>query len=332
MFTTACSFKTKFVATTMALTLGVTAFACSGKSGGSNAKAHDAAAEIVSGDFVAVAGIDVSTLVQRDAFKLFEDQLKADNDSQEVIGWFKSAGYAYGDIDSVTMFIAAEGADAPEPGAIVFINSKKDTEALKKAALANENIKIEKREHNGMEYFVNSEDGNILIVFNNDKQIIAGSEKEVKATLDSIKSGKPAKPFKNNKALFEQYNAVDKSKDIWVAVAMTPELTNAIGGDEEIAGGIKLSDLNAANLTIHLASGLDLNLDVKTKSNETASSIVTFANALIGSVGAQLINEVMGEGFAQKAITLSAKGDVINAKVTLTKDDVKKLADMAKDD
>lgn len=290
--------------------------------------------DLFSGDYMAVAGVDMDNLATRPLYKKIRSDASVTKEAdslQAKLSALDASLDAEKDIDQ--MIIAIPTDVDKEEHVIIFEFKKSIANAV--VAMEADSVKPESAysrvEADGIVYYIHKR-GNEWLTVIDDKRLAVGSEREVKAVAASKKAGKSAKPLKKNAALYKQYQAADKKTDIWGAYILTARELKAMKDvvlDGENGKTFKADEMESGNISIHLAKGFALNLIAKMKSDASASNGATVLGSTLNAfLSDPQLNEI-GLGFLSSAIRVSSAKSNLKGTVNLDNDQVNTLVGLA---
>ena len=290
--------------------------------------------DLFSGDYIAVAGVDVDNLATRPLYKKATGDASVNKEADGLknkLNALDASLDAEKDID--TMLIAIPK-DIDKEEHIIILEFKKSL-ANAQAAIEADSVKPDsaytRMEVDGIIYYIHKRENEWITVID-DKRIAIGSEREVKAVAASNKAGKAAKPIKNNAALYKQYQAADKKNDIWGAYILTARELKELKGavlDGEGGKSFHADQIESGTLSIHLAKGLALNVVAKMKSEAAAADGSAVLGSTLGTFLSDPQLDAMGLGFLSSSIKISSAKSDLKANVSFTNEQVDVLIGLA---
>ncbi|MCL2326662.1 MAG: hypothetical protein FWC40_09240 [Proteobacteria bacterium] len=280
--------------------------------------------DLVSGDYVGVAGVELDQLGTRDIFASINEAVRSEKSLAKALSQVESLGYDVSkDIDLVLVFIPADVDKSSSY--VVIVEAKKSLKALEGSFA--KDPRFDARQHEGSTYFAVKSTNDVYAVID-DKRMVIGSDREVRGILETLKTGTAKKPLKSNTALFKQYQAVDKKKDIWVAYVLTSKHRDKLKSvqlDGADGKAFKASEMEAGQATIHFASGLEINLSAKMKSDASAKgSAEVLGTTLQALLGDQAMSD-LGLGFLAKAVKITSSKSTLAAVIKLSKSELESV-------
>lgn len=314
----------KFARTLAALSLSL-AFA-------STALADDYSVPLdaLTGDFSAVIGIDVDTLINRPISRnITSNLLKAEYDKLDQV--IKEANYDLKkDID--TIVIAMGKNKQLSDGVMIFRLNKSSDELIK--VIEGDNS-FENLKHLKVAYWLNKKD-NIALYTWDDNKLMLGDSKYIKAFIDRQASGK-GKSLKDNKKLLKVINTTDKSKDLWFALTNDKQVSEKINKaslSSKDGKSFNAKDIQNLNGYLDMSSGIVVIADATLKNAEESQNSVYVINENIQSFTSDPaivagLNDI-GMGFLLKAYEIKTVENQIKSKINLSHEQVSAILTFAK--
>ncbi|MBQ4359447.1 MAG: hypothetical protein II767_04255 [Proteobacteria bacterium] len=295
-----------------------------------------ASIDLLSGDYVGVAGVEFDQLATRPLYKkVITDQL-VESEYAKAKSTFDK--WTDGKLDSekdVDLAIFGVPADYSKSEHIAIIEFKKDVKeavASFDAKIAS-NDKYEKREVDKNVFYIEKRNNEWMYVVD-DKRVAVGSEREVKAVAATMKAGKAAKPVSANKSLYKEYGAADKKADVWGAFVLTSkekaELKSVVldGADGK---SFKGENINSGTFSVKLDKGFELLLNARMKNDAAAAdgaSVIT--TTLDGFLGDPALTD-MGLGFLKNGIKVTAAKSILTGSIKFSPSEVDTLIGLGRE-
>ena len=284
--------------------------------------------DLFSGDYIGVVGVDVDQLAKRDVYKKVIADPNISGKYQDVkttVDKWTAGALTENDID---LMIVAIPSDYNKKEFISIVEAKKNLKELVpalEAEIAKQADKFERREVNNNVFYIEKRSNSWLCILD-DKRFVAGSEREVKAVVASQKANKAAKPLKNNAKLYKQYQAADKKTDVWGAYVLTAEnlkdLKDVTIPSADGKSTFRADEMQSANFSLNLVSGLVLNVVAKMKSDAAASAGSAILNENLNAVlGDPALND-MGLGFLKTAVKVSSSKSDLKGTLDISSDNM----------
>ena len=272
--------------------------------------------DILAGDFMSVGSINVKKVVNN---KLVDDAVQSNADALKTINELKALGIDYKkDIDMVTVALDDKG-----HGCSV-INGSKPIKPAYDAYIANKQVASE--EYKGVVIY----DGEIA--FLSDKRMLVCNRFDIKPSIDNFKADKPKSLKERASTIYNMYNLTSKSADIRIGGKMTKSLRDrgkAYKLDSVDGSSIGVTDIDAAAVSVSLASGIDVTVVAQVKSADVATAGAKILNDTITPLLSDPSLEQLGLSFLGKAYKSSADKKNIKANVKLSDAQINTLMGLA---
>ena len=277
------------------------------------------AIDILSGDFMSVGTINVKKVA---ASKLVDEAIKNNSSAMRSINELKAAGIDYKkDVDVITVALDDKG-----HGCSVVDGSNAIKPAFD-AYMANKNPV--KEDYKGVTIYTSGRDTAALL---SDTRLLVCDKYDIKPSIDNFKADKPKTLKERASTIYNMYNLASKSADIRFGAKMTRSLKEkgkTYKLDGENGASIGVTDIDAASLSISLASGIDMNVIAQTKSADVAAGGAKILNDTLSALVGDPSLEQLGLGFVAKAYKISADKKNIKANVKLSEAEINTLIGLA---
>lgn len=290
--------------------------------------------DLFSGDYIAVAGVDVDNLATRSLYKKIAEDPSIKGSAVSVQNKFTELDASLDAEKDIDQMIIAFPSDIEKKEHVVILEFKKSL-ANAVAALEADSAKPESAysrvEADKIIYYIHKRENEWMTVID-DKRIAIGSEREVKAIAASNKAGKAAKPIKKNAALYKQYQAADKKNDVWGAYILTAKHLKSLKDvvlDGEDGKSFRADEIESGTFSLNLAKGLALRLVAKMKSEAAASNGSAILSSTLGTFLSDPQLKEIGLGFLASAIKISSAKSDLKGAIDLDNEQVDALIGMA---
>lgn len=303
----------RFTSTIAALALSLTFSAAA------LADDYSTALDALTGEFSAVIGIDADQLINRPISKLLISGVLK-NDYTTLDKAVKDAGYDLKkDLDTVVLAMAK---DKGFDDGVVILVLNKSTDKLVETLIADEAGEVQS--HREINYWLDKRD-NIAVYAWNDKNVMLGDPKYIKAFIDRSASGK-GKGIKDNKELAKLVKSVDMSKDIWFVGASDKNISKKLK-DISLSSADGTKSFRGADVTnvaghISAAAGIAVVADTGFKTDLQAKDTAFVVNENITPLVSDPSLSDMGMGFLATCYDIKANKKKVNSKVNLTHEQV----------
>lgn len=226
--------------------------------------------------YVGVGAIDVPKLAQRRIYAYLMDFFVTDKNVKQAFSVIRSAGIVFEEI--LSRIVVGLPADVAKSEHIILWETTQDLSQYK-TILATYDKTVDKRMHQGMEYYATKRENECIAIIGN--VLALGSELKVKTILETHKAGYAGGV--TNGDLQAMLKRADKSGDAWFVFALGKAQRESIGrGDPVIdmtaegKGAIRLGDLQSGAVSLEFSKGLQVS-SLLTMTDETSAQQMTKA-------------------------------------------------------
>lgn len=271
--------------------------------------------DLFAGDFIGIATVDMSKLANN---KMLQDVVdgSAGDDVAQIVNEFKAIGL------DVKKDIAMVTVAATEKGKICLaVDAKKSLKEAWPKFVAAE--KLTPSEGKGITVYSDKENSYALV---SDTRIIGCEQAlNIQPILENASAAKPKTLKDRDSAVYNAYAKTSKAADIRIGAKMTKSLKDSYGKyslDDGTGKSVKVSDLDAASVSLNLSKGLNLEVTAKAHTAESAANGATILTAQVGGVLSDPSMAELGLGFLASAVKFSAAKDQLTATVKLTDEQI----------
>ena len=232
-------------------------------------------------DYVGVGAIDVPKLAQRRIYSYLMDFFVTDKNVKQAFSVIRSSGIVFEEI--LSRIVVGIPNDIDKAEHIILWETTQDLSRYK-PLLSSFEKRIDKRMHQGMEYYATKRENECMAVLGS--VLVLGSELKVKSILEAYKNGYTGGI--TNQTLQTLLKRADKTSDAWFVFSLSQTQRTIIGrGDPLIdmtstnEGVVRLGDLQSGIISLDFSKGLSTSATFIMSDDKAASQMTKAVSVLL---------------------------------------------------
>ena len=232
-------------------------------------------------DYVGVGAIDVPKLAQRRIYSYLMDFFVTDKNVKQAFSVIRSSGIVFEEI--LSRIVVGIPNDIDKAEHIILWETTQDLSQYKPLLSSFEKT-IDKRMHQGMEYYATKRENECMAVLGS--VLVLGSELKVKSILEAYKNGYAGGI--TNQTLQSLLKRANKASDAWFVFSLNKNQRAIIGrGDPLIdmtstnEGVVRLGDLQSGIISLDFSKGLNTSATFIMSDDKAASQMTKAVSVLL---------------------------------------------------